>query len=61
VLKAFAARDRDWIDIAGVAARQGTKLDWDAVFSRLKPLVDLKEAPEILTRLQSLREEQAAP
>jgi len=55
VLKAFAARDRDWVDIAGVAARQGPGLDWEAVFARLEPLVELKEDPDILVRLRALR------
>jgi hypothetical protein len=57
VLKAFAARDRDWVDIAGIATRQSTALDWDAVFERLRPLVELKESPAILTKLQSIREQ----
>lgn len=56
VLKAFAARDRDWVDIAGVAARQGPALDWEAVFARLEPLVGLKEDPEILTRLRAVQD-----
>ncbi|NUQ11539.1 MAG: hypothetical protein HUU26_04300 [Gemmatimonadaceae bacterium] len=61
VLKAFAARDRDWVDIAGIAARQGPTLDWDAIFARLQPLVELKEAPEILARLRSVRAEERRP
>lgn len=59
VLKAFANRDRDWVDIAGIAAQQGPALDWDAVVARLGPLVALKEDPEILSRLAALREEHA--
>ncbi len=55
VLKAFADRDRDWVDIAGIAARQGPALDWDAVVARLGPLVELKEAPEILSKLTAVR------
>jgi hypothetical protein len=55
VLKAFADRDRDWIDIAGIAARQGRALDWHAIHQRLGPLVELKDAPEILTRLAAVR------
>lgn len=57
VLKGFAARDRDWVDIAGIVARQGPALDWEAVLSRLRPLVELKEAPEILSRLAAMRAE----
>lgn len=55
VLKAFAARDRDWLDIAGVAARQRDSLDWEAILVRLQPLVELKEEPEILVRLRAVR------
>ncbi|HEX6315650.1 MAG TPA: hypothetical protein VFZ73_12360 [Gemmatimonadaceae bacterium] len=58
VLKAFAPRDRDWVDIAGIAARQGPALDCEAVVKRLTPLVDLKEEPEILVKLGRLREQQ---
>jgi hypothetical protein len=59
VLKAFADRDRDWVDIAGVAARQSGAIDWAAVFERLRPLVELKEAPGILARLQAVRDRHA--
>ncbi len=55
VLKAFADRPRDWSDIEGVAIRQRDALDWDAIESRLRPLAELKEAPEILDRLSALR------
>jgi hypothetical protein len=57
VLKAFAARDRDWLDVTGIAIRQGKALDWDAIVERLTPLVELKEAPEILVKLRSIRED----
>jgi predicted nucleotidyltransferase len=50
VLKAFANRPLDWHDVTGIAARQ-PKLDWPAIFERLRPLVELKEEPEILDRL----------
>jgi hypothetical protein len=50
VLKAFANRDRDWIDIAGIATRQPS-LDWPATFARLAPLVELKGQPEIVAHL----------
>lgn len=54
VLKAFAARDQDWIDIRNIVRRQRTALDWLAIFDRLAPLVDLKEEPEILIRLRQI-------
>lgn len=55
VMKAFAARPRDWLDISGIIVRQGRRLDWTAIHERLGPLVELKEAPEILARLDEVR------
>lgn len=57
VLKAFAARPRDWLDIEGVIVRQTGKLDWDSIIRRLEPLAELKEAPEIIAELQRRRGE----
>ncbi|MBI3298839.1 MAG: nucleotidyl transferase AbiEii/AbiGii toxin family protein [Elusimicrobia bacterium] len=57
VLKAFAARPRDWLDIEGVIVRQSGKLDWPYIMSQLQPLAELKEAPEIVTELQRRRAE----
>lgn len=57
VLKAFAARPKDWIDVEGVLIRQGGKLDWPYVVRQLKPLAELKGEPEILERLQRLHGE----
>jgi len=54
VFKAFADRGQDWVDIENILVRQGRKLDWSYVQSQLKPLVDLKEAPHILDRLDGL-------
>ncbi|MEM6691381.1 MAG: nucleotidyltransferase [Planctomycetota bacterium] len=54
VLKAFADRDQDWIDIKNVLIRQGSHLDRDLIREELKPLIELKEQPEILDRLESL-------
>lgn len=51
VMKAFAARDRDWLDIRGILVRQGAKLDRARILERLSPLVELKEEPEILVKL----------
>lgn len=57
VQKAFASRDQDWLDIRWVLIRQEGKLDWSIVNDNLPALVELKEEPEILTRLQALRDE----
>lgn len=56
VLKAFADRPQDWLDIEGMIARQKGKLDWHQIEQELRPLSELKEAPEILDRLQELRQ-----
>ena len=54
VFKAFADRGQDWVDIENVLVRQGRKLDWSYILEHLKPLVDLKDAPHILDRLDGL-------
>jgi Nucleotidyl transferase AbiEii toxin, Type IV TA system len=57
VLKAFADRPKDWVDIDGIIIRQGGALDWDYVQRQLAPLVELKEEPRILARLSQRRTE----
>ncbi len=54
VHKAFAARPKDWIDLESVVVRQGRKLDIEQIWRELRPLVALKEEPEILARLQKI-------
>jgi len=55
VMKAFASRPKDWVDLEGILIRQGARLDWAYVESQLRPLAELKEEPEILQRLATLR------
>lgn len=57
VLKAFADRPKDWVDVDGILIRQARSLDWDYVRAELAPLVELKEAPEILSKLAARRAE----
>jgi len=59
VLKAFADRDQDWIDVEGVILRQKGLLDWDYIFSQLTPLAQLKESPTLIPNLKRLRQENA--
>lgn len=54
VHKAFAARPKDWIDIEGIITRQKS-LDWNYIDEQIRPLADLKEEPEILTKLARLK------
>lgn len=56
VLKAFASRPQDWIDIEKVIIRQGERLDRDLISRELEPLVELKEEPEIIAHLEQLFE-----
>ena len=55
ILKAFAGRPRDWIDIESVLVRQRRSLDWRLVVGELEPLLELRETPENLDALQQLR------
>ena len=54
VFKAFADRPKDWIDVEGIIIRQA-RLDWDYVRAQLAPLAELKNAPDILDRLEKRR------
>lgn len=54
VYKAFAARLQDWADIENILTVQNN-LYWDYIYEQLNPLVELKEEPEILTKLENIR------
>ncbi len=55
VMKAFASRPQDWIDVEGIMIRQSSKaLDWNYIWTQLKPLVEAKEQPEIINTLEAL-------
>jgi hypothetical protein len=54
VHKAFAGREKDWMDIRGVVVRQGAALDQDLVWRELLPLLALKEDPSSEARLRDL-------
>ena len=55
VLKAFAARAKDWMDVEGIIVRQAGRLDWSYVRAQLEPLLELKEAPELWDELERRR------
>ena len=61
ILKAFANRHRDWQDIRGIIIRSDAKLDWRIILREVEMLSQLKEEPEILSRLIDLRSELARP
>ena len=54
ILKAFADRTKDWLDVEGIIARQAHKLDQSYILKQLAPLCDVKNAPEIISKLESL-------
>jgi len=53
VMKAFAARPKDWVDAENIAVRH-PQLDAKYVLSQLGPLCDLKETPEIVVRAKKI-------
>jgi hypothetical protein len=55
VLKLFASRPIDIHDAEGVIIRHKKKLNWKYIEEQLRPLVELKEEPEILDTLARLR------
>ncbi len=56
VMKAFADRPKDWLDIEGVIIRHGPALDWSSIVAELAPLAELKESREIVGKLERLRD-----
>jgi hypothetical protein len=54
VLKVFAGRDKDWLDVEGVVVRQGDRLETSLVLRELGPLLELKEDAGSLARLQAI-------
>jgi len=56
VLKAFADRAKDWMDIEGIIVRQSIRLDWDYVRRQFAPLAELKDAPDLVEKLESTRQ-----
>lgn len=54
VHKTFAGRDLDWGDVERVLTRQHRKLDLMQIRSELKPLLELKGAPESLDKLERM-------
>ena len=55
VLKLFAYRPQDVLDVETVVVRQRGALDWDYIRRQLGPLSELKEQPEIMEAVTRLR------
>ena len=54
VLKLFAFRTQDRLDVETVVVRQRGRLDWEYVRRQMQPLAELKEQPEILREVERL-------
>lgn len=56
VMKAFAGREQDWVDVAGVATRQFGNLDWPAIHKNAGILAPAASDPTMQARLRKLEQ-----
>ena len=56
VMKAFAGRAKDWIDVEGIVARQADLLDRAYIMDRLRDLSAAVERPDMLARARRVLE-----
>lgn len=54
--KVFAGRGLDWLDVERILQRQRERLNFRLIFEELRPLLELKEAPENEEQLRQLME-----
>ena len=54
ILKSFANRTKDWMDVEGIILRQGKSLDTSYIIEQLSPLCEIKGMPDIVNKLQGL-------
>ena len=54
VFKVFAGRAQDWLDVEGIVAKSGARIDWNGVRADLRMLLQLKEDAESLPRLEMI-------
>ena len=54
VLKTFANRAKDWMDVEGIVIHQGAKLNKTYIMEQLSLLAEIKGAPDIITKLEHL-------
>lgn len=57
VMKAFADRAGDWIDVEGIVLQRGDQLDWKTIEAELAALCEVKESFDALQRLAVMREQ----
>jgi len=54
ILKSFANRTKDWMDVEGIILRHGIGLDTVYILEQLAPLCEIKGKPDIVSKLQEL-------
>ncbi len=54
ILKAFADRTKDWMDVESIILRQDKQLDDKYIIDRLTPLCEIKGSMENITKLKNL-------
>ena len=59
VLKAFAGRVQDWLDVEGIIVRQGARLDRGAIAEELRPLLELNDSYKAASPLEALFDKHA--
>jgi hypothetical protein len=57
VMKAFAGRDQDWADIAGVIRRQGDNLNWSVIDPQVEDLSMVAENAGMISRLNQVKQD----
>lgn len=57
IMKAFAARPKDWLDVESIALRQQGCLAIDRIMERITELAQLKNEPEIIERVKKILEQ----
>lgn len=54
ILKAFADRPKDWMDIEGIIVRQKDKLNRSFILAQLAPLCTAKDSSTIVSKLEKM-------
>ena len=54
IQKAFAGREKDWMDIKGIIIKQ-EELNWEYIILQLEPLCEIKGGQKVLDKLLKLK------
>lgn len=55
VMKAFAARPHDWVDVDSVVARHHAQLDWTYIYAQLAPLAEHNSRMDVVAELKKIQ------